>query len=136
MAKEGDLRRQLGAFVRSALHQLDTVREVVVQKSKEGRIQLELGRLRRRRKDALAELGAVIADLAAAGRISEDTFPEISAALSQLEALDERIGAEEARARGEDVDPGHEEYYDEDEEDENGKEAGEKDDLDSGSRSG
>ncbi len=93
-----DLKRQLGTFVRAALAQLDTVREVVVQKSKAGRIHLDVAMLRRQRKEVLAELGGLVARLAAAGRISEDDFPELGGPLSRLEALDERIEAEEARA--------------------------------------
>jgi len=93
-----DLKRQLGTFVRAALAQLDTVREVVVQKSKAGRIHLDVAMLRRQRKEVLAEPGGLVARLAAAGRISEDDFPELGGPLSRLEALDERIEAEEARA--------------------------------------
>ena len=40
MAK-GDFRDQLGSFVKGALQQLDSVREVVVQKSRAGRIQID-----------------------------------------------------------------------------------------------
>ena len=94
-----DLKRQFGTFVRAALAQLDTVREVVVQKSKAGRIQLDVAMLRRQRKDVLAELGATVARLAGAGRLSEEDFPELSGPLSRLEALDEHIEAEEDRAR-------------------------------------
>ena len=99
MAKDGELRRQFGAFMRTAMHQLDSVREVVVQKSKAGRIQLDVAMLRRKRKDALADLGAAALALAVAGKLTEDDFPELSSPLAALEALDERIAAEEDRAR-------------------------------------
>ena len=94
-----DIKRQLGTFVKAALAQLDTMREVVVQKSKAGRIQLDVAMLRRQRKEALADLGAAVARLAEAGKLSEEDFPELSGPLSRLEALDEHIEAEEARAR-------------------------------------
>jgi hypothetical protein len=99
MANDGDLRRQLGALMRSALQQLDAVREVVVQRTKVGRIQLDVAMLRRKRRDALAELGEVVARLAAAGRLGEDEHPELGGPLSALEAIDEHIAAEEERAR-------------------------------------
>jgi hypothetical protein len=98
MAKDDDLKRQLGTFVRAALAQLDSVREVVVQKSKAGRIQIDVAMLKRQRKDILVEIGTAVARLAATGKISEDDFPELSAPLSRLEALDEHIATEEARA--------------------------------------
>lgn len=115
MAK-GDLKSQLGTFMRGALAQLDSVREVVVQKSKAGRIQIDVAMMKRRRKDILAEIGAQVARLAANGRISEEDFPELGPALAQLDAVDERIAVEEDRARRvaggeEDVGPGYDEAY-------------------------
>ena len=119
MAK-GDLRDQLGDFLKGALSQLDSVREVVVQKASAGRIQLDVAMMRRRRREVLADLGEAVAKLAVEGRISEDDFPEIGPALAQLEALDEKITAEEERAHQIAVGGGapapHEELYEEEEE--------------------
>jgi hypothetical protein len=98
MAK-GDLKDQLGSFVKGALAQLETVREVVVQKSRVGKIQLDVAMMRRRRKEILAELGEAVAKLAADGRVSEEDFPELSSSLAQLDAIDEKIAIEEERAR-------------------------------------
>jgi hypothetical protein len=125
MAK-GDLRDQLGTFLKGALSQLDSVREVVVQKASAGRIQLDVAMMRRRRREVLADLGEVVARLAVEGKLREDDFPEIGSALAQLEALDEKIAAEEDRARrvGGGTEqatasgPPHEEFYDEEEEEE------------------
>jgi len=99
MARDDDFKSQLGGFMRAALAQLDTVREVVVQKSKAGKIQIDVAMMKRQRKDVLAELGALVARLAANGRISEDDFPELGAPLARLESIDERIDSEAARAR-------------------------------------
>jgi multidrug efflux pump subunit AcrA (membrane-fusion protein) len=99
MARDDDLKSQLGGFVRAALAQLETVREVVEQKSKAAKIQLDVAMLKRQRREILAELGSVVARLAANGRLSEDEYPELGAPLARLEALDERIDAEAARAR-------------------------------------
>lgn len=94
-----DLKKGFGAFVRTAMQGLDSVQKVVVQKSKAGRIQIDVAMLRRKRKDALADLGAAVAELAASGKLREDQYPELSGPLSALEALDERIADEEERAR-------------------------------------
>jgi hypothetical protein len=90
-----DLRSAFGGFLRSTLQQLDSVREVVVEKAKEGRAQLDLTLLKRKRKDALAKIGEAVVRLAHAGRITEDEFPEIGSGLAALEAIDERIAREE-----------------------------------------
>jgi hypothetical protein len=130
MAKS-DLRSQLGSLLRSTWQQLDNVREVVVRQSKAGRIQIDLTLLRRKRRDALARLGAVVARLAANGKLNEDDFPELGGPLSELEALDERIADEEHRARataaGLAVDPREEDraaHHVEEEDEEAGEDEG------------
>lgn len=94
-----DFKDQLGAIFRTTLAQLDSVRDAVVQRGKVGKIQLDLTMLRRRRKAALAELGEAVAKLAAAGRIDEEKYPELSRGLARLEEIDERIEEAEERAR-------------------------------------
>ena len=94
-----DLKSQLGSFLKTTLQQLDTVREVVVQKSRAGKIQFDITMLRRKRKAALARLGEVVVQLAGDGRLDEGEFPELSSALAEVDALDERIAGEERRAR-------------------------------------
>jgi len=98
MAK-GDIKSQLGSFVRGALAQLDSVREVVVQKAEAGRIQIDVAMLKRRRREVLVELGSIVAKLAAEEKITEEVFPEIGPALAQLAEMDDRIAVEEDRAR-------------------------------------
>ena len=97
MAKRGDL---LGTILRAGLRGLDGVREVVVETGKQGKIQLDLSLLRRRRREMLADLGAVVERLAQNGRIDEETFPELGGPLSRLEALDEEIAAAGRKANG------------------------------------
>ncbi len=103
MAKRGG--DFLGTILRAGMRGLDNVREVVMETGKQGKIQLDLTLLRRRRRDILAELGAATARLAEDGRIDEDTFPELGAALSRLEAIDEDIAGAEHKARGEGAPP-------------------------------
>jgi hypothetical protein len=143
MAK-GDLKDQLGTFVKGALAQLDSVREVVVQKSRAGRIQIDVAVLKRRRRDVFAEIGRVVAELAARGRVTEDDYPELGPALSQLEALEEKIADEETRARqvasgasGSGADPGAEGAdSDDDVDDDDADAATTHDDLDRVTKSG
>jgi len=97
MAKRGG--DFLGTILRAGMRGLDNVREVVVEAGKQGKIQLDLTLLRRRRREILVELGAATARLAEAGRLDEETFPELGAALSRLEAVDEEIATAEHRAR-------------------------------------
>jgi len=99
MAKRGGSGDLLGSFLRTAWQQLDSVREVVGQKARAGRAQLDLTLLRRKHKEILAEIGEVVAKLADAGQIDEEEFPSLSDPLSRLEALEERIASEERRAR-------------------------------------
>jgi hypothetical protein len=97
MAKRGDL---LGTILRAGLRGLDGVRDVVVETGKQGKIQLDLSLLRRRRREMLADLGMVVERLAQNGRIDEEAFPELGGPLSRLESLDEEIAAAERKAKG------------------------------------
>jgi len=97
MATRGDL---FGTILRAGLRGLDGVREVVVETGKQGKIQLDLSLLRRKRRELLADLGAVVERLARNGRIDEEAFPELGDPLSRLEALDEEIAAAERKAKG------------------------------------
>src|SRR5262249_1895530 len=90
---------QLGIFMRAALAQMGTVKDVVVQKSKAGKIQLDVAMLKRQRKDILVEIGELVARLARSGRISEEDFPELGAPLARLDALEGGIEMEGGAAR-------------------------------------
>lgn len=114
MAKRGRPGDLLGSFFKSAMQQLDTVREVVVQKSKAGRIQLDLTLLKRKRKDALAELGEAVARLAANGVIDEEEYPQLSGPLSRLESVDVQIASAERRQRNASLGIEDDRGYDED----------------------
>jgi hypothetical protein len=91
MAK--DLKGQLGTFLKMGLEGVSKVSEVVVEKSKQGKLQLDLTLLRRKRRDALADLGEVVLRLCEAGKLDEGQFPELSGPLATIESFDERIAA-------------------------------------------
>jgi hypothetical protein len=102
MAKRGrspDLRSQLGSLLTNAWQQLDSVREVVTQRTKAGRVQLDLVLLKRKRKESLAKLGEAVLAGVRDGRIEPADVPEIEDPLAELEAIDEKIEREERRAR-------------------------------------
>jgi hypothetical protein len=126
-AFKSQLGSQLGSILTRTWQQLEGVREVVAQKTKAGRLQLDLTLLRRKRKDALASIGEVVARLARSGRLDEDDFPELSGPLANLQDVEDKIEREEHRARnvasglgdegyGPD-DDGDREEYDEDDDD-------------------
>jgi len=72
------------------------VKEYVVQKSREGRRELDLALIRRKRKQALADLGEVALKLVEAGKLDEDEFPELSSPLARLSEIDEQLAGEPA----------------------------------------
>lgn len=88
-----------GSLLRSAVQQLETVREVVVSRTKASRAQFDITLLRRKRRDALAALGEAVVALAKKGKLTEDDFPSLGSGLTAVEALDEKIAREERRAR-------------------------------------
>jgi hypothetical protein len=127
-AFKSQLGSQLGSILSRTWQQLEGVREVVAQKTKAGRLQIDLTLLRRKRKDALASIGEVVARLARSGRLDEDDFPELSGPLANLQDVEDKIEREEHRARNvasglgdedyvPDDDDGDREEYDEDDDD-------------------
>jgi hypothetical protein len=105
----GDLTSQLGSFLRSTWKQLDPVKDFVVQKSGEAKRELDLALVRRKRKQAMVELGEAVMKLVESGKIDEEEFPELSSALATISAIDEQLGgapepAGSARAREDEED--------------------------------
>jgi hypothetical protein len=96
----GDLTSQLGSLLRSTWKQLDPARELIAQKAREGKRELDLALLRRRQKAALADLGAAVLELVESGKLDEGEHPELSSPLARLSALADQI-AEAGGERGE-----------------------------------
>jgi hypothetical protein len=115
-AFKSQLGSQLGSILTRTWQQLEGVREVVAQKTKAGRLQIDLTLLRRKRKDALASLGEVVARLARSGRLDEDDFPELSGPLATFQDVEDKIEREEQRARNVAAGLGDDEYADDREE--------------------
>jgi hypothetical protein len=87
----GEITSQLGSFLRTTWKQLDPVKDFVVQKSGEARREIDLALVRRKRKQAMAELGEATFKLVEAGRIDDGEFPELSDALARLSEIEEQL---------------------------------------------
>ncbi|MEO6954079.1 MAG: hypothetical protein ABI321_19910 [Polyangia bacterium] len=98
MSEPGDRdewKRQLGTLWRVASSGIDTLRDVVVRSSQEGRLRVDLAVYQRERRDLFEEIGRAVVQLADAGRIE---LPEsLSLTLVRLRQVDERIAMDGAR---------------------------------------
>ena len=94
-ADRDEWKRQLGTLWRVSSSGLDTLRDVVVRSSQEGRLRVDLAVYRRERRDLLEEVGRTVVQLAEAGRLE---LPEsLSLTLVRLRQVDEGIATDSAR---------------------------------------
>ena len=95
-ADSGDeWKRQLGTMWRMASTSLDTLRDVVVRSSQEGRLRVDLALYQRERRDLFAELGQAVVGLVDAGRLQ---LPEeLAQLIARLRDVEERIRMDSAR---------------------------------------
>jgi hypothetical protein len=85
-----DLRRQLDTVLRMASTGLDTLKEVVVRSSQEGRLRVDLALLQREKRELLAQLGGETLRLLDAGQLEGN---------ADLDWLRDRIHDVESRMR-------------------------------------
>ncbi len=79
-------KRQLGTVWRMASEGIDSLREVVVRSSEEGRLRVDLALYQRERRDLLSELGHAVVGLIDAGRLAvPDELMELVGRLRQVE---------------------------------------------------
>jgi hypothetical protein len=96
MSDDGDeWKRQLGTMWRMASSGLDTLRDVVVRSSQQGRLRVDLAIYQRERRDLFSELGQAVVGLVEAGRIALP--PELMQIVVRLREVDERIRMDSAR---------------------------------------
>jgi len=88
-----DLRRQLDTVLRMASTGLDTLKEVVVRSSQEGRLRVDLALLQREKRELLAQLGGEVVRLLDAGEVIE------AGGNADLDWLRDRIHDVESRMR-------------------------------------
>jgi hypothetical protein len=111
-----EIRGTLGTLLRTTLAQAGVVRDALGRSAREGRSRLDEALSGRRRKDALADLGALVLDLIRRGEIDLGELPEAQDLVRILDDLDadsppeedDRIaqpptrGRFDSRARGDD----------------------------------
>jgi hypothetical protein len=82
-------KRQVGTLWRVASEGLDSLREVVVRSSQEGRLRVDLALYQRERRDLLSELGQAVVGLIDAGRL--EAPPELMELVHRLRHVEERV---------------------------------------------
>jgi len=90
-------KRQLSTMWRMASSGIDTLREVVVRSTQEGKVRVDLALYQRERRDLFAELGQAVAGLADAGRMELPL--ELAQLVARLHDLAERIREDSARVQ-------------------------------------
>jgi hypothetical protein len=83
-----ELRGTLGTLIRTTLAQAGAVRSALERGAREGRARLDDARSKRRRDDALAELGEIVLELVRAGEIDLAELPEARDVIARLDELD------------------------------------------------
>lgn len=83
-----EIRGTLGTLLRTTLEQASVVRDAIERSAREGRSRLDEALASRRRKDALAELGALVLDLIRRGEIDLGELPEAQELVRFLDDLD------------------------------------------------
>lgn len=84
-----DIQGTLGTLLRTTLHQMGVVKDVVERQARSSLGQLDTAKLQRRRREALARLGEVVWDLACSGELGElAERSEVTAVLDELHELE------------------------------------------------
>src|SRR3990170_8292957 len=95
-----DLRGTLGSLIRSTIDQVGAVREAVERGARNQRVWIDGALLQRKYREALAELGEAVYELAAAGELGDlADHPELASRLDEIQAIDERLTDAEDRVR-------------------------------------
>src|SRR6186713_2434984 len=83
-----ELRGTLGTLLRTTLEQAGVVRDALERGARSGRSRLDEALSSRRRRDALADLGALVLDLIRRGEIDLAELPEAHDLVHFLDDLD------------------------------------------------
>lgn len=95
-----DLRGTLGSLIRSTIDQVGAVREAVERGARNQRVWIDGALLQRKYREALAELGETVYELAASGELGDlAEHPELAGRLDEIRAIDERLTEAEDRVR-------------------------------------
>jgi hypothetical protein len=88
-------KRQLGTVWRMASSGIETLREVVVRSSQEGRLRIDLALYHRERRELFAEIGQTVVGLIDAGRLAAPD--EVAELIARLRVVEERVQMDSAR---------------------------------------
>jgi hypothetical protein len=88
-----DIKGTLGTLLRTTLIQLSSLRDAARREIESRREWIGGGDIERQRTAVLAGLGAIIVELARAGELDLEDFPEVRQAIDDLQALDDEIAA-------------------------------------------
>jgi hypothetical protein len=93
-----DLKGTLGTLLRSTINQVGAMTDVARRQARTQKQRLDTALLDRRRRDALADLGETLYELATAGEIELDELPELAQAVQDVQEIDRRIAEAEREA--------------------------------------
>jgi hypothetical protein len=97
-----DLKGTLGTLIRTTINQVGAMTDVARRQARSQKQRLDTALLERRRRDALADLGEVLYQLASNGEIELDELPELGQGVQEIAELEQRIAEAEEAARGRD----------------------------------
>jgi hypothetical protein len=86
-----DLKGTLGTLIRTTINQVGAMTDVARRQARSQKQRLDTALLERRRREALAELGENLYELASRGEIELDELPELFQRVQAVEEIDREI---------------------------------------------
>jgi hypothetical protein len=90
-----DLKGTLGTLIRTTINQVGAMTDVARRQARSQKQRLDSALLERRRREALADLGENLYDLASRGEIELDELPELVTGVQAVDAIDQEIAEAE-----------------------------------------
>jgi hypothetical protein len=90
-----DLKGTLGTLIRTTINQVGAMTDVARRQARTQKQRLDTALLERRRREALAELGENLYDLATRGEIELDELPELVRGVQAVDLIDQEIAEAE-----------------------------------------
>ena len=90
-----DLKGTLGTLIRTTINQVGAMTDVARRQARTQKQRIDTALLERRRREALAELGESLYDLASRGEIELDELPELVSGVQAVDLIDQEIAEAE-----------------------------------------